>query len=91
MISLNPLNVIKKRKLSSLPPHFSKVQVNDYDLFDDCLENWIVNRLQGRYSIVRIPFIDDNNSLKLSSFVGFEDHKEITYFTLACPYFRRKQ
>lgn len=91
MINLNPLNVIKKRKLNSLPPHFLKVQVNEFDFFDDKLENWIVSRLQGRYSIARLPFIDENKNLKIANFVGFEDHKEITYFTLACPYFRRKQ
>jgi hypothetical protein len=90
MIDLNPLNIIKKRKLTSVPPSFLKVQINDFDLFDDDLENWIISRLRGRYSIVKLPFIDENGGLKLANFVGFEDHKEITYFTLACPYFRRK-
>ena len=90
MIDLNPLNIIKKRKLTSVPLHFLKVQNNDFDLFDDNLENWIISRLRGRYSIVKLPFIDENKSLKLANFVGFEEHKEITYFTLACPYFRRK-
>lgn len=90
MIDLNPLNIIKKRKLTSVPPNFLKVQINDFDLFDDDLENWIISRLRGRYSIVKLPFIDENGGLKLANFVGFEDHKEITYFTLACPYFRRK-
>jgi hypothetical protein len=91
MIDLNPLDVIKKRKLNYMPPHFLKVQVNDFDLFEDSLENWIVNKLKGRYSLIRIPSVDENKSLKLTNFLGFEDHKEITYFTLACPYFRRKQ
>ena len=90
MIDLNPLNIIKKRKLTSVPPSFLKVQINDFDLFDDDQENWIISRLRGRYSIVKLPFIDENGGLKLANFVGFEDHKEITYFTLACPYFRRK-
>lgn len=91
MIDLNPLNIIKKRKLDYLPPNFIRVQINDFDLYDDHLENWITHKLNGRYAISKIPFVDENKTLKLANFVGFEDHKEITYFTLACPYFRRKQ
>jgi hypothetical protein len=89
MIQLNPLSVIKKRKLSSLPKHFCKVKIQDFDLSQGKLENWIVAKLSGRYSIVKIPTVEENNSLSVSTFVGFETHSELTYFMLACPHFRR--
>jgi len=90
MISLNPLNVLKKRKVNHMPVHFSKMKINDSDLFDENLEGWIVAKLSGRYSLVHLPSIDESNTLKVSAFVGFENHKELTYFALACPYIRRK-
>lgn len=90
MITLNPLSVLKKRKISHLPIHFSKMKINDEDLFDEKLENWIIARLSGRYSLIHIPVVNENNVLKISAFVGFENHKELTYFALACPYIRRK-
>jgi hypothetical protein len=89
MIQLNPLSVIKKRKLNNLPKHFSKVKIQDFDLGQGKLENWIVSKLNGRYSIVRLPVVGDNNTLNLNTFVGFETHSELTYFMLACPHFRR--
>lgn len=90
MISLNPLNVLKKRKVSHLPVHFSKMKINDGDLFDEKVENWIISKLSGRYSLVHLPAINEDNTLRVSAFVGFENHKELTYFALACPYIRRK-
>jgi len=87
-MNLKPLSVIKKRKIKIMPPHFSKIQINDYDLLDNKMENWIVGKLSGRYSIIKQPVVS-NNSLKLSMMVGFEEPQELTFFTLGCPYFRR--
>jgi hypothetical protein len=87
-MNIKPLSVIKKRKVKTMPPHFSKIEINEYDLFDFKVENWIINKLNGRYSIIREPFIKEN-SLKSSMFLGFEEHHELTYFTLGCPYYRR--
>lgn len=89
-MDLKPLSVIKKRKIKTLPPHFSKIQINEFELFDFKLENWVINRLNSRYSISKIPHVKDN-ALKSSTFIGFEDPKELTFFTLACPYYRRTQ
>jgi hypothetical protein len=89
MKTLNPLNVIKKRKLSIMPKHFARVKIQDYDLGQGKLENWITAKLNGRYSVVKIPTISDSSGINLSTFVGFENHSELTYFMLACPHFRR--
>lgn len=89
MFDLNPIDVLKQRELKTLPPHFGKVKVSDFDLFDSNLENWIKTKLKGRFCIVRQPGIDTDNKLKPITFVGLEDQKELTYFMLACPYLRR--
>jgi len=88
MFDLNPLDVLKQRKLKTLPPHFSKIKVSESEIFDG-LEDWIRTKLKGRYCLVRYPNIDSSGSLKSTTVVGFEDQKELTYFMLACPILRR--
>lgn len=91
MIELNPLDVLKKRRLSIMPVHFKKTKLSTISFeFDiDDLLNWITQRLNGRYCILSEPYIDDKGQTKTSTFLGFEDQKELTYFILACPYLRR--
>lgn len=89
MIKLNPLNILKARKMDRMPPQFAKTKIEANFLFTDELENWILSKCIGRYSLVPIPTLDDKDKIKSSWFVGFEDHKELTYFMLACPFFRR--
>ncbi len=89
MFEINPLDVLKKRKLSYMPSHFSKLKVSETDYFDSQLENWIFNRLKGRFAINKLPMVDQDNKLKVSVVVGFENQKELTFFMLACPFIRR--
>jgi len=89
MFDLNPIDVLQQRKLTTLPPHFSKVKVSDGELFDNGMENWIIAKLRNRFCIVRSPSVDSDGQLKSASYVGFEDQKELTYFMLACPNLRR--
>jgi hypothetical protein len=91
MFDLNPLEVLNKRSLSHIPPHFTKFKIDDRGVSfgSDNLENWIRNRLKGRYAIAKQPTIDKDEHLKTATFVAFEDQKELTYFMLACPHLRR--
>jgi len=89
MTDLNPLDILKSRELSTMPPHFSKVKVGSYDRVDPNLQNWINGKLTGRYSIFSYPTLDSEGKLSNSTYVGFENEKELTYFMLACPYLRR--
>jgi hypothetical protein len=91
MFDLNPLEVLNKRSLSHIPPHFAKFKIDDRgaSFGSDSLENWIRNRLKGRYAIAKQPTIDKDEHLKTATFVAFEDQKELTYFMLACPHLRR--
>jgi hypothetical protein len=91
MFELNPLNILNQRQLATLPPHFAKIKIADeVALFDDKLVTWINTKLKNRFCIAKQPSVNNNGQLKLATFVGLEDQKELTYFMLACPHFRRK-
>jgi hypothetical protein len=86
MIEINPLNVLNQRKVNWIPPHFTKIKLSEGDSnflshWNKDLESWIDYRLKGRYGIVVKP-----TTTGTSTFVGFEDEKELTYFMLACPH-----
>lgn len=89
MIELNPLDVLKKRRLFVMPVHFKKIKLSTISFDFDSLMNWITEKLSGRYCISTEPYIDEKGQSKTSTFLGFEDQKELTYFILACPYIRR--
>jgi hypothetical protein len=88
MFDLNPIDVLKQRKLKTLPPHFSKIKILDSEVFEG-VEDWVKTKLTGRYCLVRSPGIDESGNLKSSTYIGFEQQKELTYFMLACPNLRR--
>lgn len=88
MFDLNPIDVLKQRKLKTLPPHFSKIKISESELFEG-VEDWVQTKLKGRYCLVRYPAIDQDGNLKSNTFLGLEDQKELTYFMLACTNLRR--
>jgi hypothetical protein len=87
MLDVNPLDHLKQRKVDWLPVHFKKTKLHRYSNLDK-IEEWITYRLKGRFCIVQEPCVDHDDRLNNSTFVAFEDEKEITYFILACPYLR---
>lgn len=90
MFDLNPLDVLKERKLGFLPAHFSQITISNTLMFDSSVEHWINTRLKGRYCIVKTTAIDpETNKLKLTTVLGLEDQKEMMYFILAYPNLRR--
>lgn len=89
IFDLNPLEVLKVRKLTTIAPHFSKTRITESEHFDG-VEDWVKIKLKGRYAIYKSPFYDkETNSLRSSMHIGFEDPQELTYFMLACPHLRR--
>ena len=88
MFDLNPIDVLKQRKLKTLPPHFSKIKITDFEIFEG-VEEWIKTKLKGRYCIIKSPGINHKGQLVSGSYIGFEEQKELTYFMLACPILRR--
>lgn len=89
IFDLNPLDVLKIRKITTIAPHFSKTRISDAEYFEG-VEDWVKIKLKGRYAIYRAPNFDSEmNALKSSMYIGFEDPQELTYFMLACPHLRR--
>lgn len=88
MFELNPIDVLKQRKLATVPPHFKKMRISDVSVFEG-IEDWVKFKLKGRYYITKNPGIDSEGNLRSNVFIGFEDSKELTYFMLACPHLRR--
>lgn len=91
MFNLLPLDILNQRKLSRIPKHFSKIKISENNFFADVdsISSWIKNRCKGRYSICQIPTADSDGKIKSQVFAGFEEEKELTYFMLGCPHFRR--
>ena len=94
MIEFNPLNILGKREVSTMPPHFSKIKLEAKEMFyiDDerfQVRSWISSKLKGRFSIKKLPAVGTDGRMRSEYFIGFEDQKELTYFILACPYIRR--
>ena len=89
MLKLNALDILNHRQVDSVAPHFAKMKLAEVDLFGSDVETWIRYKLVGRFYIKRQPGISQDGKLKTATYVGFEDHKELTYFMLACPHIRR--
>jgi len=54
MFDLNPLDVLKQRKLKTSAPHFSSLAISDTEIFEG-VEDWVKTKLKGRYYIVKKP------------------------------------
>lgn len=81
---INPLSVLGVRKLNFIPSHFSKLTFAHY-IYVKPIDHWINYNLSGRYAVVTTQTLE-NNKIVNTLEIGFEDPKEITMFTLACPY-----
>lgn len=87
-MEIKPLNVLKKRKMSYIPDHFGKIKISELEFIDSQIIDWVDSKLIGRYAISELPSILEGR-LKISTYIAFEDKKELTYFMLACPFLRR--
>lgn len=91
MLEINELDVVNCRKVNFVPRHFVKIRIDESLYMSNKIEDWIRNRLKNRYALEVVPALDHDNKLRPAAFAAFEDQKELTYFMLACPYFRRIQ
>lgn len=87
---LNPLSVLKIRKLSFIPKHFSKIAV-DSTVDTKLLNHWINYNLNSRYAIKKSFVLDQNKKMVEAIEIGIEDPREITMLTLGCPYIHKKR
>ena len=82
----NPLEVFEVRKCKFAPPYFEYIDLPMHYNLENSLSKWINNNLKKKYYLGRNVALDNANSISNVITIGFEDPKEMSYFTLACPH-----
>lgn len=74
-----------------MPPHFESInlKLQIYNL-EETIVKWIKNNLKGRFFVSNVSYLDASNQITKGLRIGFEDAKELSYFTLACPHLKYK-
>jgi len=86
----NKLEVFNCRVTSSAPLHFEYIKIPLKYNLEESISRWIKDHLKGRYYVGRALNVDEKNSVQTVLKVGFEEPKELSYFTLACPLLKYK-
>jgi hypothetical protein len=83
----NPLDYFKMRRVDFACPHFEFFTINKSrtDLLE-YINEWILKNLNSRYYIGKGISLDSNNAIVYNITIGFESEKELSFFTIACPY-----
>ena len=81
----NALNFFGIRKMDVPPPHFEYMVIPQKYNLEKTLDKWIETHLKGRYYLGTTLAVGEVNGLDTRLKVGFEDAKELSYYTLACP------
>lgn len=85
---INPLGVLKFRKLSFIPEHFTKILVDGF-IDIKLLDHWIGYNLNSRYAIKKKLALDHNKKMVNVIEIGIEDPREITMLSLGCPHLHK--
>ncbi len=87
----NPLNYFNIRRVGFAAPHFKYTSVDKYSpaLLRN-LDTWIKHNLNSRYYIGQALALDRTNSIVYTTQIGFESEKELSFFTIACPYLQTR-
>jgi len=80
----NALNVFNLRTMTVPPPHFEYTTIPVRYNLESAIDSWIISHLKGRYYIGRGVSAEQDPIIK----IGFEDPKELSFFTLACPHLK---
>ena len=86
----NRLDFFGVRTPNNPPPHFEYIHIPMRYNLDQTIGKWIKSHLKGRFYIGRGIHVDTSNTMSESLKVGFEEPKELSYFTLACPHLKYK-
>ena len=84
----NPLNFFEIRQLKVPPGHFEYIILPMRYNLEDALIRWIEDHLKGRFYVGKTLAVISNKQIETCLKIGFEDPKEISYFTLACPHLK---
>jgi hypothetical protein len=87
----NPLNYFGLRRVEFAAPHFKYTTIDKYN--PSLLKNfdtWIKQNLNSRYYIGQSLDLDNTNTIVYTTRIGFESEKELSFFTIACPYLQTR-
>ena len=83
----NPLDYFDLRRVEFACPHFKYITVNSYNPPQvRLLNSWIKQNLNSRYYIGQSISLNTDNTFIYVTQIGFESEKDISFFTIACPY-----
>ena len=87
----NPLNYFDMRRVEFAAPHFKYTNLDRYNpsLIKN-IDSWIKHNLNNRYYIGQAISLDTANSIIYTTKIGFESEKELSFFTIACPYLQQR-
>lgn len=80
---VNPLNVLNLRRLSFIPDHFVRINI-DHKVDTKNIEKWIEYNLNCRYGMIKNYIVNQDNKIVQIIEIGFEDPKELIMLTLGC-------
>lgn len=86
----NPLDFYQLRQPKSCPLHFQYISIPLQYNLEKTIIKWITENLRGRFYVGKTLKLDSNNNILESFRIGFEEPKELSYFTLACPHLKYK-
>jgi len=88
LLKANNLNYFSIRKPQTPPNHFEYIYIPIKYNLENSISKWIHKNLKGRYYVGKSLHLTETNKLNNAIRIGFEDPKELSYFTLACPHLK---
>jgi hypothetical protein len=85
----NAYNLFEIRRLKVPSPQCEYINLPLKYNLEQSLVNWITSNLKGRFYVGKSITLGDQGTETVCK-VGFEDAKELSYFTLACPLLKYK-
>jgi hypothetical protein len=84
----NHLNIYNVRQPNTAPSYFEYIYIPLQYNLKETISRWILNNLKGRFYVSNSLMYTNNKKIEECLQIGFEDPKELSYFTLACPHLK---
>ena len=87
----NSLNYFNLRRVEFACPHFKYTTLDKYNPSNiKQIDTWIKKNLNNRYYIGQGIALDNTNTIVYTTRIGFESEKELSFFTIACPFLQSR-
>jgi len=86
---VNPLNIVGQRRLPYIPIHFEIIKISSIQEVEK-IDQWIYFNLNSRYCVSIVHGLDEKRKTVDVCEIGLEDPRELTMFSLACPYLNKR-